>query len=133
MSIVEVFQMKDDTPVVFEPIEHYTVEEYYSWEEDIFRVTHELIQELDNKRLTVICDHYNIDMSELREWLATKRKWKTNADRIRNMSDEELASLFGSTCDCDNACCFIHNKGVSCMNGCEAAWLEWLKKEVKDG
>ena len=57
---------------------------------------------------------------------------RTNADRIRNMSDEELASLFGSTCDCDNACCFIHNKGVSCMNGCEAAWLEWLKEEVKE-
>ena len=56
----------------------------------------------------------------------------TNADRIRNMSDEKLASLFGSTCDCDNGCCFIHNKGVSCMNGCEAAWLEWLKKEVED-
>ena len=58
---------------------------------------------------------------------------KTNADRIRNMSDEKLASLFGSTCDCDNGCCFIRNKGVSCMNGCEAAWLEWLKKEVEDG
>lgn len=56
----------------------------------------------------------------------------TNADRIRNMSDERLASLFGNTCDCDNACCFIHNEGVSCMNGCEAAWLEWLKKEVEE-
>lgn len=56
----------------------------------------------------------------------------TNADRIRAMSDEKLASLFGSTCDCDNACCFIHHEGVSCMNGCEAAWLEWLKKEVEE-
>ena len=55
----------------------------------------------------------------------------TNADRIRSMSDEKLASLFGSTCDCDNASCFINHK-VSCLNGCESAWLEWLKREVDD-
>lgn len=61
----------------------------------------------------------------------TKMTKQSNADRIRAMSDEKLASLFGNTCDCDNACCFIHNEGVSCMNGCEAAWLEWLKKEVE--
>ena len=59
------------------------------------------------------------------------RKPDTNADRIRAMSDEELASLFGSTCDCDNASCFI-NKKVYCLHGCEAAWLEWLKREVEE-
>ena len=119
MSMVEAFQMKDDTPVVFEPVEHYTVEEHYSWEEDILGVTHEVIQELDNKRLTVICDHYNIDMSELREWLATKRKRKTNADLIRAMTDEELADYLR-----------WHNDLYS-RYGMD--WLDWLKKEVEDG
>ena len=39
-------------------------------------------------------------------------KPKTNADRIRNMTDEELASFLG---DLDFKC-----------------WLEWLKAPVED-
>ena len=56
----------------------------------------------------------------------------TNADRIRSMSDEELAELFA-----DNDCgyCRIHDfcfaKG--CQINCEDVWLDWLKQEVKDG
>lgn len=50
---------------------------------------------------------------------------QTNADRIRSMTDEELAVLLSNT-DGD----FPPN----CQNGvsvklCKAAWLEWLKQE----
>ena len=55
---------------------------------------------------------------------------QTNADRIRAMSDEELAEiLFGSCLEnmgreqCNN----FHNKG------CKHCVVEWLKSEAKEG
>ena len=53
----------------------------------------------------------------------------TNADRIRAMTDEELAELFAN----DNCgYCRIHDfcfdKG--CAINCEDVWLDWLKQEV---
>lgn len=56
----------------------------------------------------------------------------TNADRIRAMTDEELAEW-----ECDRAC------GVCPIEGCEGRmeegrkkckqrWLDWLKQEVKE-
>lgn len=44
-------------------------------------------------------------------------KPKTNADRIRSMSDEDLAD-------------FIYDKTE---DGSYKAWLEWLKREASDG
>ena len=52
----------------------------------------------------------------------------TNADRIRSMTDEELAELFDNTC--------IENIGeVRCgsYRRCYDCMLNWLKEEVKDG
>lgn len=54
---------------------------------------------------------------------------QTNADRIRVMSDEELAELFAN----DNCgYCRIHDfcfdKG--CAINCEDVWLDWLKQEA---
>ena len=60
-----------------------------------------------------------------------KPKPQTNADRIRSMTDEELAELFA-----DNDCgyCRIHDfcfaKG--CQIDCEDMWLGWLKEEAKE-
>ena len=53
---------------------------------------------------------------------------KTNADRIRSMTDEELAILLGNT-EAD----FPPNfpGGVS-VKQCETAWLDWLRQEVSD-
>lgn len=43
----------------------------------------------------------------------------TNADRIRAMSDEELAMFIYSGCD-----------GLECTGkSCRECWLSWLKKE----
>lgn len=52
----------------------------------------------------------------------------TNADRIRQMTDEELAEMF----DVDEVCsyCVYHNN-YDCHNRCYAGFLEWLKQEVK--
>lgn len=57
--------------------------------------------------------------------------YPSNADRIRAMSDEELARLFA-----DENCgyCRIHDfcfaKG--CQIDCEDIWLDWLKEEVSE-
>ena len=48
----------------------------------------------------------------------------TNADRIRAMSDEELAE-FISNCGCPD-----HAR--SCKNSCEKCTLEWLKQPVEE-
>ena len=54
---------------------------------------------------------------------------QTNADRIRAMSDEELAEFL-----CDGCPPFRKN-GVSCYvpKTCHNCWLDWLKQPVKDG
>lgn len=64
--------------------------------------------------------------------LFDERKPMTNADRIRSMSDEELASLFGAwDADCDNndvPC----KEYCSYYKSCGDAWLAWLKDEVSE-
>ena len=52
---------------------------------------------------------------------------RTNADRIRGMSDEELADMLkiGYALWCDASCLDNGMKGT-----CKDCILEWLKKEV---
>ena len=59
------------------------------------------------------------------------QKVKTNADRIRSMSDEELAKAFSETCKGMKTCAICPLDGKSCAES-EAVsdWLEWLKQPV---
>ena len=60
-------------------------------------------------------------------WRSEKRKKQTNADRIRAMTDEELAEWHDTGCPPDrndDECCEFTN--------CVPCWLEWLQ-EVSDG
>lgn len=51
--------------------------------------------------------------------------WKTNADRIRQMTDEELARLIaGDWCELVNCPLLV------CDGQCEDRVLAWLKQEV---
>ena len=55
----------------------------------------------------------------------------TNADRIRAMSDEELAVFLGECkfCDiCEEGCDYCTYEG-----DCDERLLDWLKQPVKDG
>lgn len=83
----------------------------------------------------VLCDYYHLHMSNIADANRCehfKPKVITNADRIRAMSDEELARLFA-----DDNCgyCHIHDfcfaKG--CQIDCENMWLDWLKAPVEEG
>ena len=58
----------------------------------------------------------------------------SNADRIRAMSDGELATLFEEYGDCPPRYCPHDGKGakitrIDCMN----CWLDWLRQEAEDG
>lgn len=51
-------------------------------------------------------------------------KPKTNADRIRAMTDEELAKILNGGCP---------PGGAKCNERCETCWLDWLRSPVEDG
>lgn len=56
----------------------------------------------------------------------------SNADRIRSMSDEELAELISDRIDCCECEHMYAGEGKPCHNGetCQDYWLDWLKQEV---
>lgn len=57
-------------------------------------------------------------------------KAKTNADRIRSMSDEELAEVLSATClGCVVKNCRLHNYG---SGGCRIAFLKWLQQTAEN-
>lgn len=56
-----------------------------------------------------------------------------NADRIRAMTDEELAEFIAEV---RNAITCVISDEDSCRNPdepCQKCWLDWLRQEVKDG
>ena len=56
---------------------------------------------------------------------------KTNADRIRSMSDEELASMLKDYKDCSKNC--IISNGKHCYQICEeeSVLLKWLQQPTE--
>ncbi len=54
-------------------------------------------------------------------------KPQTNADRIREMSDEELAEFFDSISDCPP-----EEYDKWCRKGCRNCWLAWLRSPVEE-
>ena len=84
------------------------------------------------QKLTPLCKEC-VDEGHQSNWKNIMSKFEpkykqTNADRIRQMSDEELAEWIFEHTDCI-AC--PQNK--DCDDLCAEHWLEWLKKEVDDG
>ena len=51
----------------------------------------------------------------------------TNADKIRAMTDEELARFFDMIME---GCPFCPASRDECEYECRVAWLNWLKQEV---
>ena len=59
---------------------------------------------------------------------AKKNKPKTNADRIRAMSDEELATFLAD----DNRVCPPHHPNCGkYVNDCTGCFFEWLQKPTE--
>jgi hypothetical protein len=62
-----------------------------------------------------------------------KLKQQTNADKIRSMSDEELASLFTQDVFDGEPCfyCPVNSEDCDLSTDCKKCFLDWLKQEVK--
>ena len=64
------------------------------------------------------------------------RKSQTNADRIRAMSDEELAEKIGESIDCEVCKTMHHAESGECPctphQSCVDFWLDWLRQEAKE-
>lgn len=52
---------------------------------------------------------------------------KTNADRIRAMSDEELAKILGDKCICPPI-----GECAKVSGDCEKCWFEWLQQPAEE-
>ena len=59
----------------------------------------------------------------------------TNADKIRAMTDEELAVVLRDNCG-NRECPPYHVTDLfpddECLESCKMCWLDWLKQEVSD-
>lgn len=82
----------------------------------------------------ISCKACGQEHEQLEEWLAELKQRreaeitalpKTNADRIRQMTDEEFAECFGS---------FICNRADHCRGDitCAECKMQWLKQEVSE-
>ena len=73
------------------------------------------------------CIGFHSDITECQDFLA-----ETNADRIRSMTDEELANFLFPLGSCPIVADGLpFNESADCADDCEKCWLDWLKKEVE--
>lgn len=74
-----------------------------------------------------VLDEYEYNGKTIREWADLIANPKTNADRIRSMTDEELAQYMGDV-QTWGGC---PNHGArNCTENCADCWLDWLRKEA---
>lgn len=116
-----------------EAFDSFRVEEAYAWQDDIMEISRRIVHETDEARLSNIADHFKVDLSEIREFIEmkrlTKRKAITNADRIRAMSDEELAEWTGKVTSGGYGMCAPGHYDCTGKDSCAPCWLDWLKQE----
>ena len=81
------------------------------------------IEELANR----VLDEYEYKGRTIREWADRIAHPETNADRIRSMTDEDLAESIHSV-----MAGYCPVKTSECTGKCIACWLRWLKKEADE-
>ena len=86
---------------------------------------------------------YNITEDEIYSWVITKQEriirriekdtqsTKTNAERIRNMTDDELAEFLAYNAYCEE--CYVKKDDSCCYpdGTCKQKHLEWLQSEAE--
>lgn len=71
------------------------------------------------------------------QYLKSVKKPQTNADRIRAMTDKELARFQAGGCEVAGLECRVARDPLfpadEHLEDCEDCWMNWLKKEVGNG
>lgn len=75
-----------------------------------------------------VMNEYEYNGKTIREWADLLTNQKTNADRIRAMSDEELADFLYELANFDCP----ENGARPCVEKCGDCWLTWLREDVKE-
>ena len=76
------------------------------------------------------CQRFNACYFDNDDCIGFVPKTMTNGDRIRSMTDEELAEIISSLGNCDT--CYLYlNRGCNINTSCKDAVLEWLRKETE--
>jgi hypothetical protein len=70
-----------------------------------------------------VLDEFEYKGKTIREWADLITNPKTNGDRIRAMTDEELAEYLDGVC---------HDLWQMFVKDPQKMWLDWLKEEAKD-
>lgn len=111
----------------------FRIEEAYNWRDDIMEITRRIVHETDEAWFNNIAEHFEADLSEIRDFLEMKRKKmqkpQTNADRIRGMTDEELAEFLGKVTAGGYGMCAPGHYDCTGKDSCAPCWLDWLKEE----
>lgn len=61
-----------------------------------------------------------------------ENKQKTNADRIRAMTDEDIANFLCDIGECNRRCPAKIGDCIFSDSTCRSAWLDWLKEEANN-
>lgn len=69
------------------------------------------------------------DCGVLSAFLRNRKEPKTNADRLRSMTDEELAEFLGEYGMCD--LCPYDGKCLGKKGSCEEGYMKWLQSEAE--
>ena len=81
-------------------------------------------RECENSTWSVLCDYCN--------GRGVLRVPMTNADRIRDMSDEELAEFLGRIKEPCDYCQLVVTTGACTETLCDDAMMKWLQQSVED-
>lgn len=78
-----------------------------------------------------VLDEFEYNGKTIREWADLLANPQTNADRIRAMTDEELAELLISVCNRKEC---PPNYVGPCRLDCDSGdcWAKWLKQEASE-
>lgn len=116
--------------------------ETYSWHDDLMKITRRYVTMLDNARIDEMSQHFEVDASEIREYL----KWKsrrvnvaTNYDKVVTMTPEELAELCEDGCippergkeSWEKRCWGSEDEFPTPKEMCCKCWRKWLDEEVE--
>ena len=74
-------------------------------------------------------DHYDVDVTT---GTVSYHVVTTNADRIRSMTDEELALWLAKFTDCSECPISAYPHCTTSDEACACGWHEWLKEEVNE-
>lgn len=76
-----------------------------------------------------VLDEYEFNGKTIRAWAETLTYPKTNADRIRAMTDEELAEWIGKVTAGGYGMCAPGHYDCTGKDSCAPCWLDWLRQE----